>query len=88
MYKKFTVTYKAYSCNHQSMVRSGNSNKTSLKFPEVTFSLEVRLATPAQLEAGKKLFSRLLARAQTNIVLHKDKRARSARADRRKPSPA
>jgi len=46
------------------MARSGNS-KAILKNPEVTFSIEVRPATSAQLEAGKRFFSRLLARAQT-----------------------
>ncbi len=72
MYKKHTVTWKAYPCNHQSMARPRNNNKTSLKLPEVTFSLEARPVTPAQLEAGKRLFSRLLAKAQTNIESQKD----------------
>jgi len=46
------------------MARSGNS-KAVQKNPEVTFRIEVRSATSEQLEAGKRLFSRLLARAQT-----------------------
>ena len=49
------------------MVRSGISNKASLKRPEVKFSIETRPSTSAQLEAGKRLFSRLLARAQSSI---------------------
>jgi len=42
----------------------GNS-KTILKTPEVTFSIEIRPYTSAQMEAGKRLFSRLLERAQS-----------------------
>lgn len=64
------------------MARSGNSRAVQ-KTPEVTFSIELRPATSEQLEAGKRLFSRLIARAQTG----KDVRAKSARADRRKPPP-
>jgi len=64
------------------MARSGNS-KVVQKIPEVTFSVEVRPATYEQLDAGKRLFSRLVARAQTG----KNERAESARADRRKPPP-
>ena len=48
------------------MARSGNS-KAVQDMPEVTFSIEVRPATSTQLEAGKRLFSRLLARAQSSI---------------------
>lgn len=51
--------------------------------PEVTFSIEARPATSEQINAGKRLFSRLIARAQ----IGKDARTESARADRRKPSP-
>jgi len=47
------------------MAGSGTSNKATMKRPEVTFSIEIRPATSAQLEAGKRLFSKLLARAQT-----------------------
>lgn len=35
--------------------------------PEVTFSLEMRPATQEQVEAGKRLFSRLMERAQLSI---------------------
>ncbi len=46
---------------------AGSANtKPVPKSPEVTFSVEPRPASPEQLEAGKRLFSRLLARAQTN----------------------
>jgi len=51
--------------------------------PEVTFSIELRPATFEQLEAGKRLFSRLVERAQTS----KNERAESARVGRRKPPP-
>jgi hypothetical protein len=64
------------------MARLGNSRVVQ-KTPEVTFSIELRPATYEQLEAGRRLFSRLMARAQTG----KDKRAESARADRREPPP-
>ena len=64
------------------MARSGNSRAVQ-KTPEVTFSIELRPATYEQLEAGKRLFSRLIARAQAS----KNERAESARADRRKPPP-
>lgn len=47
------------------MVGSGTNNKANLKHPEVTFSIEARQSTSTQLEAGKRLFARLLARAQS-----------------------
>ena len=46
------------------MARAGNS-RTVQNIPEVNFSLELRPATPEQLEAGKRLFSRLISKAQT-----------------------
>ena len=64
------------------MARSVNHSVVQ-KTPGVTFSIELRPATSEQVEAGKRLFSRLMARAQAA----KDERARSARADRRKPPP-
>lgn len=64
------------------MARSGNS-RAFQKNPEVNFSIELRTATSEQLNAGKRLFSRLIARAQAS----KNERAESARADRRKPPP-
>jgi hypothetical protein len=64
------------------MARSGNS-RGGQKTREVTFSIELRPATYEQLDAGKRLFSRLIATAQTA----KNERAESARADRRKPPP-
>jgi hypothetical protein len=64
------------------MARLENSRAVQ-KTPEVTFSIELRPATCEQLDAGKRLFSRLIARAQAS----KNERAESARADRRKPPP-
>lgn len=64
------------------MARSGNSRVVQ-KSHEVTFSIELRPATSEQLEAGKRLFSRLIVRAQPA----KNERAESARAARRKPPP-
>ena len=52
-------------CNHQSMDGSGTSDKATLKRTEVTFSIEVRPSTSAQLEAGKRLFEKLVKRAQS-----------------------
>jgi len=49
------------------MAGSRNSNKAYLKQPEIKFSIEIRPATSTQLEAGKRLFSRLLARAQSSL---------------------
>ena len=46
------------------MARSVNSRAVQ-KASEVTFSIELRPATPTQLEAGKRLFKRLVARAQS-----------------------
>ena len=35
--------------------------------PEVSFTLEPRQATPGQLEAGKRLFGKLSARARASL---------------------
>ena len=64
------------------MARSENSGAVQ-ETSKVTFSIELRPATYEQPEAGKRLFSRLIARAQAS----KNKRAEPARADRRKPPP-
>ncbi len=61
---------------------------------KVTFSLEERPLTFAQKEAGKRLFSRLIARAQaemqsaTKDAAIEEKAGRSAQVDRREPPPA
>lgn len=59
------------------------SSRDVKETPEVTLSIELRSATCEQLEAGKRLFSRLVRRTRTG----KNERTESARADRRKPSP-
>ena len=64
------------------MAGSGNSREVQ-ETAEVTFSIELRPATSEQIDAGKRLFSRLIERAQES----KNERAESARADRRKPPP-
>jgi len=64
------------------MARSGNSRAVQ-KTHKVNFSIELRKATSEQIDAGKRLFSRLVARAQ----IGRSERAESARADRRKPPP-
>jgi len=48
------------------MARSVNSRAVQ-KAPEVTFSIELRPATSEQLEAGKRLFSRLIEKSQSSI---------------------
>jgi len=53
------------------------------KSAEVTFSVELRPATCEQVEAGKRLFSKLIARTRPTEA----ERAKSARADRRRPPP-
>jgi hypothetical protein len=63
LYKKYTVTCPALTCHYQSMARSGNC-KAVQKASEVTFSVELRQATFEQLEAGKRLFKRLVSRAR------------------------
>ncbi len=65
LYKKRTVTLKVYPCNHGSMARLGN-DKAILRHTEVRFSIETRTATSRQLEAGRRLFSRLLVKAQSS----------------------
>jgi hypothetical protein len=64
------------------MARSGSSRAVQ-KAPAVTSSIELRCVTSEQLDAGKRLFSSLIARAQTD----KNERAESVRADRRKRAP-
>ena len=41
--------------------------RTCLKKPEVRFQLISRKLTPQQADAGKRLFKRLVARAQSSI---------------------
>jgi hypothetical protein len=47
------------------MPRIGIRNKASMAQAEVKFNIEIRPSTPAQTEAGKRLFAKLLARART-----------------------
>lgn len=49
------------------MARCGNSSKASREQPEVKFSIEIRSASSTQIEAGKRMFSRLIARAQNAL---------------------
>jgi len=64
------------------MARLGNSRGIE-ETPEVTVSIELREATSEQIDAGKRLFSRLITRSQGSS----NERAETARADRRKPPP-
>jgi len=41
--------------------------RTYLKQPEVKFQLVSRKLSPAQAEAGKRLFKKIVARAQSSI---------------------
>lgn len=43
------------------------NNKTVQKHPEVKFRIEIRPCTNMQLEAGKRLFSKLVATAQLSL---------------------
>lgn len=58
------------------MARPRNS-KAAQEIPEVTFSIEVRPATFAQLEAGRRLFGKLISRAQSQIEQEKSPKAKS-----------
>jgi len=64
------------------MARSGHSRGVQ-GTTRVTFSIELRKTTSEQMDAGKRLFSRLITRAQGSS----NERADAARADRRKPPP-
>ena len=48
------------------MTGSGSINKGFAKYAEVTFRIEVRPATSTQIEAGKRLLKRLVARVQSS----------------------
>jgi hypothetical protein len=70
------------------MARSKNKPLQEIK---VTFTLEERPLTFAQKEAGKRLFSSLISRAQTQLqedIAIAEKAERKAQAGRRKPTPA
>lgn len=71
LFKKHTVTLKGYGCNDESMARSGSGKRRSARDPEVRFRIETRPPTCAQEEAGRRLFSRLLGRAQSASVAGK-----------------
>jgi hypothetical protein len=65
--------------------------KKTLQEIKVTFTLEERPLTFAQKEAGKRLFSSLIERAQAQLkedIAIAEKAERSAQVDRREPPPA
>jgi hypothetical protein len=68
------------------MARSGNI-KAVQKVSEINFSVELRPATYAQLEAGKRLFSKLVNRVQTNSIKTDIASVRSAPGGTAKPPP-
>lgn len=72
MYKKCTVTQKVLSCNHQIMAKLRNNNITSKKHPDVSLSIQARALTPEQIEAGRRLFGKLIARARQKLVEMRD----------------
>ena len=55
------------------MTRSRTSNNNFMKLPEVTFSIKLRPATPEQLEAGKRLFNRLVSRARAKDGVNRER---------------
>ena len=65
------------------MARSG-CTRSAEESRRVTFSIELRPASYEQVEAGKRLFSRLIDRAERAS----DEGARSPRAARRRRPPA
>ena len=62
LYKKYTVT-KRLAGFHNGVMEVEKRN--CLKQPAVAFQLVSRKLTPAQVEAGKRLFKKLVARAQS-----------------------
>ena len=64
------------------MERSGDSREVKAT-KNVDFSIELRQVTSEQIDAGKRLFARLINRAKES----KNERAESARAVWRKPPP-
>jgi hypothetical protein len=48
------------------MTRRRLPEKTSVKEPEIRFTLHTRSSTPEQMDAGKRLFKRLIDRAYNN----------------------
>ena len=65
------------------MARSG-CNRSAEESREVTFTIELRPASYEQVEGGKRLFSKLIDRAERSS----DEGARSLRAARRRRPPA
>jgi len=55
------------------MAGTNTDNENALKIPEVIFSIESRPTTAEQQEAGKRLFKRIMARAQSNLPNDKGK---------------
>ena len=55
-----------FSWDNHIMTIKGGRAQAKKEYPKVTFSIEVRPYTPNQIEAGKRLFSKLLQRAMEN----------------------
>jgi hypothetical protein len=62
LYKIYTVNYQVI-CFHNRVMEVEKS--TCAKPFEVKFELTIRKLTPAQDDAGKRLFKRLIERAQS-----------------------
>ena len=80
--------HSIFRCNNECMAKYTKNNSVKV---EVTFSLEERPLTFAQKEAGKRLFSSLISRAQSQLkedIAIAEKAGRKAQAGRRKPTPA
>jgi hypothetical protein len=64
LFKKNTVTGSIFKWQYENMPGIERTNLNKNKTPEVTFSIELHPATPEQIEAGKRLFLRLIERAR------------------------
>ncbi|MFC1954023.1 hypothetical protein ACFLU7_00495 [Chloroflexota bacterium] len=66
-------TYTVLSAIHYDNENMKGDERIGIKGPIVNFSIEVRKPTFDQLEAGKRLFKRLVARVQSTIPEDKGK---------------
>ena len=65
--KVYTLS-SLYLCNYQSMPKRKTSKIASKKHSEVTLKIEVRQSTPEQLQAGNRLFAKLVTRAKERLA--------------------
>jgi len=62
--QKIYTLFPVNKCHHGNME---GEKRTCLEQPEVKFQVVKRKLTPQQVDAGKRFFERLVARAQSSI---------------------